>query len=112
VLKLEQGGEVAAGQLVGVCIHTADGNGFEIRMARRQAGIDSDTTDDDFGGTKKTRWGAAGQLLDRSGHGRGPLRGAPLRIHVVQRVVRPASRVCPPVIPAAFVGAISYPRML
>ena len=42
--------DLAAGQTVGLCVHTNDVYGLAIRMARTQAGIDSDMTDDDFGG--------------------------------------------------------------
>lgn len=49
-LPLDAPIELGAGQTVGLCIHTNDVHGLAIRMARTQAGIDSDMTDEDFGG--------------------------------------------------------------
>jgi len=49
-LPLDAPIDLEAGQTVGLCIHTSDVHGLAIRMARTQAGIDSDMTDDEFGG--------------------------------------------------------------
>ena len=112
VLKLEQGVEVAAGQVVGVCIHTADVNGLAIRMARRQAGIDSDMTDDDFGG-KDQDDEVGGALRDSYSIGQVTDEDPCVEIRCGYTACS-ASLDLPLVsapIPAAFVGAISYTRM-
>lgn len=109
-LPLDEPFDVAAGQTVGLCIHSSDVNGLAIRMARNQAGIDSDMTDDDFGGTEDDEIGGAlknsfyvGQVSDDD-----PC----IEVRCGFTACSPSLQQ-PPVsqpVPAAFVGAIDYVR--
>ena len=111
VLRLEQGFEVAAGQAVGVCIHASDVHGVAIRMARRQAGIDSDMTDDDFGG-KDEDDEVGGALRDSYSIGQVTDEDPCLELRCGYTACSPSLDLPPvsPPVPAAFVGAISYTR--
>eukprot|EP00802_Teleaulax_amphioxeia_P015273 Tamp_15360.p1 GENE.Tamp_15360~~Tamp_15360.p1 ORF type:complete len:460 (-),score=114.09 Tamp_15360:168-1547(-) len=111
VLRLLDGVEVAPGQAVGVCIHTSDVNGLAIRMAQRQAGIDSDMTDDDFGG-KQEDDEVGGALRDSYMIGQVTDEDPCLELRCGFTACSPSLDMPPvsPPVPAAFVGAISYTR--
>lgn len=109
-LPLDEPFDIAAGQTVGVCIHSSDVNGLAIRMARNQAGIDSDMTDDDFGGTEDDEVG--GSLRNSYYVGAVSDDDPFIELRCGFTACSPSLHQ-PPVsqpVPAAFVGAIDYVR--
>jgi len=110
-LPLDAPFELEAGQTVGLCIHSSDVNGIAIRMARNQAAIDCDMTDDDFGG-KESDDELGGSL--RNSYYPGQITDddpcVELRCGFTACSTKIERNPVSQPVPAAFVGAISYIR--